>query len=64
VVENLNFTPFDTKWLPYSSKLILLGQTPKMEGTLNFYQLQKQKLVSLHTQNFGKGLKSSSFNNY
>lgn len=59
---SLNFTPYDTKWLPYSNKLVLLGQTPKMEGVLKFYKLHKESLKEIYSNSFGKGLKTCSWN--
>ena len=60
----LNITPFDVKWLPYSAKAVLVGQTPKMEGVIKFYKLQKDELAEIKTQTFGKGLKTCAFNYY
>lgn len=57
-------TPYDVRWLPYSNKLVLLGQTPKMEGILKFYKLEKQNLKEIYSGNFGKGLKTCSWNFY
>lgn len=62
--KSLNFTPFDVKWLPYSAKAVLIGQTPKMEGIIKFYTLGKDDLVEMVSQSFGKGLKCCSFNYY
>ncbi len=61
---NLNFTPYDTKWLPYSAKAVLIGQTPKMEGIIKFFRMEKDGLKQIFTQNFGKGLKTCAFNYY
>ena len=27
ISKSLNYTPFDIKWLPYSTKLVIAGQT-------------------------------------
>lgn len=34
VSQDAEMTPYDTKWLPYSPKCVLLGQNTKMEGIL------------------------------
>jgi WD40 repeat protein len=62
--NNLNFTPYDTKWLPYSSKAVVIGQTPKMEGVIKFFKLEKEGLKEIFNQNFGKGLKTCAWNYY
>lgn len=62
--KNLNFTPYDTKWLPYSSKAVIIGQTAKMEGVIKFFKLEKDELKEIFSQNFGKGLKTCAWNYY
>lgn len=59
--ESLALTPYDTKWIPGTARFVLLGQTPKMEGHLEVFQLSEQKLKSLHKFNSGKGFKTGTF---
>ena len=40
----LNFTPFDIRWLPYSTKLVIAGQTDSSKGIIQIYHLLKGKL--------------------
>ena len=40
----LNFTPFDIRWLPYSTKLVITGQTPSSKGIIQIYHFIKGKL--------------------
>ena len=40
----LNFTPFDIKWLPYSTKLVITGQTPSSKGIIQIYHLINGRL--------------------
>ena len=40
----LNFTPFDIRWLPYSTKLVITGQTPFSKGIIQIYHFIKGKL--------------------
>lgn len=63
--QTLNFTPFDTRWLPYSAKCVLVGQTPRMTGVLKFYQLEKDSLKELLSfEDIGSGFKTCAFNYY
>ena len=42
--KHLNYIPFDIKWLPYSTKLVIIGQTPYSKGIIQIYHLIKGKL--------------------
>lgn len=42
--KSLGFTPFETRWLPNSAKLVLGGQTPSAKGVLQVLQLDKTEL--------------------
>ena len=62
--RSLNFTPFDTKWIPSSCKLVLLGQTPGAKGIFQIFQLDQQvegKLKLIHEFTKGPGYKCSTF---
>lgn len=62
--KSLNFTPFDTKWVPCSSKFVLLGQTPSARGVLQLYQLDQRadnKLKQVKEITKGPGFKCATF---
>ena len=40
----LNFIPFDIKWLPYSTKLVITGQTSSSKGIIQIFHLIRGKL--------------------
>ena len=44
ISKSLNYTPFDIKWLPYSTKVVVVGQTPSSKGIIQIYHLIKDKL--------------------
>jgi hypothetical protein len=52
--SSLDFTPYDTKWVPGTAQFVLGGQTMKATGILKMYRLTPEKLadeltvVSLH----------------
>lgn len=39
--QSVNFTPYDTKWIPCSAKFVALGIKPRGTGAINIYELQK-----------------------
>lgn len=64
IQESLNFTPYDTKWLPYSCKFVLSGQTPRMKGILKFMTLEQSSVKELSSVELGTGVKGTCFNYY
>lgn len=61
--KQLNFTPFDVKWMPGSAKCALVGQTPKMKGVVKFHQLEREELKEIYSlEDVGSGFKSCAFN--
>lgn len=42
--KSLNYNPFDIRWLPFSTKLVIAGQTPSSKGIIQIYNLIKGKL--------------------
>ena len=44
ITKTLNYIPFDIKWLPFSTKLIIVGQTQSSKGIIQIYHLIKGKL--------------------
>ena len=63
--KSLAFTPFDVKWVPFSAKCVLVGQTPKMKGVLKFFKLEKDELKEIFSlEDVGSGFKTCGFNYY
>ncbi|GFS55428.1 WD repeat-containing protein 92, partial [Trichonephila inaurata madagascariensis] len=58
---SLNYTVFDTKWIPVSTKFISLGTHPKGDGAFQIYEISggKVQLVSEITK--PRGLKCGTF---
>ena len=44
ITKTLNYIPFDIKWLPFSTKLVIVGQTQSSKGIIQIYHLIKGKL--------------------
>lgn len=37
--KSLNFTLFESKWIPYSAKFVILGNQPRGTGSIQIYEL-------------------------
>jgi WD40 repeat protein len=59
--QNLQFTPFDCRWIPSSARFVVLGQTPKAKGIMQVYQLEKGKIKKVHEWEKEFGIKSATF---
>ena len=57
----LTYTPFDVKWLPYSSKIVVTGQTPRSSGIVQIYNFQEGKLELFSEFLKPNGFKCSTF---
>lgn len=64
ISQSVAFTPYEARWLPYSSKAIICGQTPRMKGILKFMRLDQASLKEVFSIEFGSGFKSACFNYY
>ena len=42
--KSLNFTVYDTKWIPSSAKFVVLGSHPRATGALQVYEVSKGEL--------------------
>lgn len=42
--KSVNYTAFDTKWVPSSAKFVVLGSHPKDTGALQVYEINKGEL--------------------
>ena len=59
--KSLTYTPFDVKWLPYSSKIVVTGQTPRSSGIVQIYNFQEGKLELFSEFLKPNGFKCSTF---
>ena len=59
--KSLNFTPYDTRWVPCSARMVCLGITPKGKGALQVYEMSRGEL-SLVSESFKpQGIKCGTF---
>ncbi len=42
--KSVNFTPFDTRWVPCSAKFVLLGINPRGTGAFKIYEMNHGSL--------------------
>jgi len=61
VKETLNFTPFETRWIPQSAKFVVLGQHPKATGAFRICELAEGKSNVVHEVEKDKGFKCGTF---
>jgi len=61
VKENLNFTPFDTRWVPQSARFVVLGQMPRATGVIRVCSLNQGKCEKLAETEQPKGFKCGTF---
>jgi len=61
VQKSLNFTPYDTKWIPCSSKLVVMGIQANAKGALHTYQLSNGNLELCNEGLVPQGIKCGTF---
>lgn len=44
ICHSVAFTPFVTRWIPQTARLIILGETPRSTGTLSVCSLEESSL--------------------
>lgn len=59
--SSVNFTPFDTRWIPCSAKFICLGINPRGTGALKIFELNHGSLDIIAESEKSKGLKCGTF---
>uniref|UniRef100_A0A646QC37 Dynein axonemal assembly factor 10 n=1 Tax=Hemiscolopendra marginata TaxID=943146 RepID=A0A646QC37_9MYRI len=59
--QSLNYTVFDTKWIPCSPKIIVLGSNPAGTGAFQIYELGNGSLNLIKEEHKGKSLKCGTF---
>ena len=52
--KSLNLTPYDVKWIPCSSRFVMLGENARATGALHVYELSKGEM-KLVKQVSGRG---------
>uniref|UniRef100_A0A6U3D2A9 Uncharacterized protein n=1 Tax=Lotharella globosa TaxID=91324 RepID=A0A6U3D2A9_9EUKA len=59
--HSVDFTPFETRWIPCSPRFVCLGSNPKGTGALVVYELHKGKLKEATKLTTPLGLKCGTF---
>jgi len=59
--KSIPFTPYDTRWIPCSSRFAAMGILPNGKGALNIYQLSKGDLVTVLEGQTESGIKCGTF---
>lgn len=59
--RSLNFTPYEVKWIPQTSKFLLCGEYPKATGLIETNQITKGELKTISKYDHNKGVKSGTF---
>lgn len=62
ISKSVNFTPYETRWVPCSARLVTMGIHPKATGALEIYQLQHGELKMVHQSTKPQGIKCGTFN--
>ncbi|EDW70689.1 WD repeat-containing protein 92 [Drosophila novamexicana] len=59
--ESVNYTVYDTKWIPLSAKFVVLGCKPNSHGIMDIYELNEQKLEKVKTVEKKAAFKCGTF---
>jgi len=59
--KSLNFTLFDTRWIPCSAKFVVLGNHPRGTGALQIYEIAHGDANLIHDVEKSKGFKCGTF---
>ena len=72
VIEHLStsvtFTPFETLWIPSSSKFMAVGESPRRQGVISIYSFDNDekdnqpKLKETQKITINSGIKCATFN--
>mmetsp|Transcript_6576 Transcript_6576/g.11058 ORF Transcript_6576/g.11058 Transcript_6576/m.11058 type:complete len:357 (-) Transcript_6576:125-1195(-) len=57
----INFTPYDTRWVPFSARFVAMGIHSNAKGALNVYQLNNGDLETLVEAKTANGVKCGTF---
>jgi WD repeat-containing protein 92 len=61
VQKGVNYTPYDTKWIPASARFVSLGINPNATGALQIYQLTKGDMEMTLEAKRPSGIKCGTF---
>ena len=61
VNKPINFTPYDTRWVPCSARFAAMGIMPNGKGALHIYQLSKGGLETVLEAQTESGIKCGTF---
>ncbi|XP_023298728.2 dynein axonemal assembly factor 10 [Lucilia cuprina] len=59
--QAVNYTVYDTKWIPCSAKLVVLGSKPNSQGILEIYELNENKMDRVKSIEKKSAFKCGSF---
>jgi WD40 repeat protein len=59
--KSINFTPYDTRWIPFSAKFVGMGIHANAKGALNVYQLNNGDLDLISENKTANGIKCGTF---
>lgn len=59
--QAVNYTVYDTKWIPCSAKFVVLGSKPNDQGILEIYELNECKVEKLKTIEKKSSFKCGTF---
>ncbi len=57
----INFTPYDTRWVPYSARFVAMGIHANAKGALNVYELSNGDLKTVLEGRTSHGVKCGTF---
>lgn len=59
--KSINFTPYDTRWVPFSARFVALGIHANAKGAINLYALNNGDLETLLEARTANGVKCGTF---
>lgn len=59
--KSINFTPYDTRWVPFSARFVAMGIHANAKGALNVYQLNNGDLDLVVEGKTANGVKCGTF---
>jgi len=59
--KSVNFTPYDTKWIPFSARFVGMGIKPNAKGAIHVYQLNNGELETMAEHQTPSGIKCGTF---
>lgn len=61
IEQNLNYSVFDVKWIPFSAKFVSIGSTTTNKGIVQIFELDSPNLDLVKEINVESSLKCCSF---